>query len=108
MNLGVDIEQLRRKCFDNETLVLKLIDRFQAGFETTLSALNQSFLNHDFERLQKLSHHLAGEAGTMCAPEIHALAKNLWSAAGNQSGIELEQYLADLADLKLEESLYGR
>jgi CheY-like chemotaxis protein len=88
---------------NNISLFVRLLDDFVDYYEFAPSTIEEHLANREIEQAERLSHNVAGVAGSFAAKSLHKLAKDLEHAisAGDKSKWEsiLPQFSKELNSL---------
>jgi len=98
-------EEFAEQCADEKSLMVEIIDLFEAERHEQFAAMTDALGNGDFDRLSKVAHTLKGSVGALHAPAARQTCQAIELAAKDRDSElcaahlgTLEQNLTALAE----------
>lgn len=92
---SLDYGSLLSKLFDDEPLVLRILNEFVTDIETQLTILEGHIKDRKYPFIQKQAHLIKGSAGNVCAIKLQHLASQMEQLAKDEDSNDLETYLSE-------------
>ncbi|MDY7010167.1 MAG: response regulator [Planctomycetota bacterium] len=92
-------EDIIRSCYDNDSDMIELIDKFVASLPDHIEEMRQALTNGFYEHLQRMAHQLKGTGGGYGYPMLTKTAKTLEDAAKTEDVETANITLNSLASL---------
>ncbi|TFW23271.1 response regulator [Duganella callida] len=92
---GVDMAAVLERLGGNRALLVKLLERFAADFESCPAGLLAAIAEGSYEQAALLAHKVRGAAGNLSMPELHRAAGELEQRLLSPGRAQLDDALAD-------------
>jgi HPt (histidine-containing phosphotransfer) domain-containing protein len=89
------LEELSNRCLNNSQLVKRVLEAFQAGFESDLADLAKRIADMEFDEVAKTAHRMKGAAANAAAYQLFEIASQ-FETAPQRTPQELESMLTTL------------